>query len=86
MAVSARLAKYDLGPESNTEYYSATLASGTVTINTGFKEIYHVNISQHAAAGLAVGIAWVATGGALTLDSSNASGVEVLTAEVKGKR
>ena len=86
MAVSERLAKYDLGPESNTEYYLATLASGTITINTGFKEIYQVNISQKAAVGLAVGIAWVATAGALTLDSSDGSGTEVLSLEVKGKR
>ena len=85
MATSARLAEFDL-PDKKAEYYDATLASGTVTINTGFKEVLFVTITQKAAVGLAVGIAWVATGGAVTLDSSNAAGTEVLQVKIEGKR
>ena len=85
MATSERLAEFDL-PHPHYEYYDATLASGTVTIKTKFKEIFFVTIAQYAAVGLAVGIAWTATGGSLTLDSSNAAGTEVLRVKVEGKR
>ena len=54
----------------------ATLSSGTITVNTPFSAVHAAFITQKDATAVADGVSWTATGGTITVDSSNGSSAE----------
>ena len=65
--------------------YTGTLVSGNVAIPTDFQEVYDVVISQNTATPVAEGLGHTASGGDVTVKSSNGSSVIVVTLDVRGR-
>ena len=84
MATSTEIAELGL-PYKDRKFFDVVLDSGTVDIPTGFGKVHHENITQKAAAALAEQFSYTASGGVVTIDSSNGSSTAVLTAEVIGE-
>ena len=53
-----------------------TLSSGTGTVTTPFSTVYAAFIAQKDATAVADGVSWSASGGTITVDSSNGSSGE----------
>tara|TARA_B100000745_G_C19974840_1_gene329990 strand:+ start:373 stop:651 length:279 start_codon:yes stop_codon:yes gene_type:complete len=51
--------------------------AGTGTINTPFSAVHAAFITQKDATAVADGVSWTATGGTITVDSSNGSSAEI---------
>ena len=47
-----------------------TLSRGTITVKTPFSAVHAVFITEKAAAAVDHGVSWTATGGTITVDSS----------------
>ena len=62
---------------------TVTLASGAGTVGTNLQKVLGVFFSQ-AGATAAEGYSWTATGGAITIDSSNGSSTAALTVLIIG--
>ena len=84
MATSVEKAELAL-PKKDKKFFAVTLASGAATIKTGFGRVHHANITQNAATALAEQFSYTASGGDVTIDSSNAASVAVLSLEVTGE-
>jgi len=54
----------------------ATLSSGTITVKTPFSTVHAAFITQKDATAVADGVSWSASGGTITVDSSNGSSAE----------
>ena len=63
---------------------TVTLASGAGTVGTNLQKVLGVFFSQAGATAAAEGYSWTATGGAITIDSSNGSSTAVLTVLIIG--
>lgn len=55
---------------------NVTLASGTGTVNTPFTSVQYVFITEKDASASGETYSWTATGGVITIDSSNGSSTE----------
>ena len=55
----------------------ATLSSGTIAVKTPFSAVHAAFITQKDATAVADGVSWTATGGTITVDSSNGSSAEI---------
>lgn len=55
---------------------NVTLASGTGTVETPFKEVEYVFITEKDASASGDTYSWTASGGSITVDSDNASSTE----------
>ena len=53
-----------------------TLSSGTGTVETKLSKVEYCFITQKDATAVADGVSWSASGGTITVDSSNASSAE----------
>ncbi|MDB4261461.1 hypothetical protein N9878_01200 [bacterium] len=53
-----------------------TLSSGTGTVSTDLSKIEYCIITQKDATAVADGVSWTASGGTITVDSSNGSSAE----------
>jgi len=61
-----------------------TLASGTGTVNTPFTKVEYCVATQKDATAVADGVSWSASGGTVTIDSSNGSSAETYSVLVLG--
>lgn len=64
--------------------YTATLVAGTITVKTAFSEIYDVMIQQNAGTPVAESFGWTASGGIISLFSSNGTSTASLRILVRG--
>lgn len=55
----------------NMAYADVTLAAGTGTVSSTFNTVESVQITQKGAAATAEGLSWSASGGTVTVDSSD---------------
>lgn len=59
-----------------TDAGEVTLSSGTGTVSTKLSKVEYCLITQKDATAVADGVSWSATGGTVTVDSSNGSSAE----------
>lgn len=55
---------------------TVTLSSGTATLETDLTSVQYCFLTQKDATAVADGVSWSASGGTVTVDSSNGSSVE----------
>jgi hypothetical protein len=60
-------------------YGEVTLSSGSGTLTTGLSAVKAVIATQKDATAVADGVSWSASGGTVTIDSSNGSSAETYT-------
>lgn len=65
-------------------YGEVTLASGTGTLSTTLSAVRGCVLTQKDATAVADGVSWSATGGVVTVDSSNGSSAETYSVLVIG--
>ena len=53
-----------------------TLSSGTLEVDTPFNTVYAVFVTEKAASAVADGVSWTATGGKITLNSTDGTSTE----------
>ena len=65
--------------------HTLTLIAGTLAIPTQFQEVYDVVIQQNTATVLAESFGWTASGGTVTIKSSNGASTAPLRLLVRGR-
>ena len=65
--------------------YTLTLVAGTLTIPTQFQEVYDIVIQQNTVTVLAESFGWTASGGEVTIKSSNGASTAPLRLSVRGR-
>ncbi len=71
------LINFRLGSKGRKVWESeVTLSSGTGTVATNMSSVSSVQLTQKDATAVADGVSWSASGGTITVDSSNGSSAE----------